>query len=142
MVLVVIWIYAFFTTGLCGRRCRCLSRSETTQGLQCSSFLVMTYFLLRDYNLLPKKELHSSPWVLPTSYEGVAKKNQRPLNFGVAIWVIDGGFQQSGPQREPQNSGAFSMYVLIRTHQKWIPNYRNCQIHHPECSHGGHRTRM
>ena len=26
-------------------------------------FLVMTYFLLRDYNLLPKKELHWSPWV-------------------------------------------------------------------------------
>ena len=23
----------------------------------------MTYFLLRDYNLLPKKELHWSPWV-------------------------------------------------------------------------------
>ena len=27
------------------------------QGLQCSSFLVMTYYLLRDYNVLPKKEL-------------------------------------------------------------------------------------
>ena len=23
----------------------------------------MTYFLLRDYDILPKKELHSSPWV-------------------------------------------------------------------------------
>ena len=23
----------------------------------------MTYFLLRDYNILPKKELHWSPWV-------------------------------------------------------------------------------
>ena len=27
------------------------------------SVLVMTYFLLRDYNTLPKKELHWSPWV-------------------------------------------------------------------------------
>ena len=35
----------------------------STQGLQCSSFLVMTYFLLREYNILPKKELPSSPWV-------------------------------------------------------------------------------
>ena len=25
--------------------------------------LVMTYFLLRDYSILPKKELHSSLWV-------------------------------------------------------------------------------
>ena len=33
------------------------------QRLQSSSFLVMTYFLLRDYNILPKKELHLSPWV-------------------------------------------------------------------------------
>ena len=23
----------------------------------------MTYFLLREYNILPKKELHGSPWV-------------------------------------------------------------------------------
>ena len=34
-----------------------------TQKLQCSSFLVMTYFLLRGYEQLPKKELHSSLWV-------------------------------------------------------------------------------
>ena len=34
-----------------------------TQGLQCSSFLLMTYLLLRDYNILPKKELHLSLWV-------------------------------------------------------------------------------
>ena len=26
-------------------------------------FLVMTYFLLRGFNILPKKELHWSPWV-------------------------------------------------------------------------------
>ena len=29
----------------------------------CSSFLIMTCFLIRDYNLLPKKELHRSPQV-------------------------------------------------------------------------------
>ena len=37
--------------------------NTSTQGLQCSSFLVMTYFLLRDYNIQPKTELHWSPWV-------------------------------------------------------------------------------
>ena len=37
---------------------------DSTQGLQCSSFLVMTYSLLRDYNILPKKELPLSPWVI------------------------------------------------------------------------------
>ena len=36
---------------------------EYTQGLKCSSFLVMTCFLLRDSNMLPKKELHLSPLV-------------------------------------------------------------------------------
>ena len=30
---------------------------------RCSSFLVMTYFPLRDYHILPKKELHRSLWV-------------------------------------------------------------------------------
>ena len=35
-----------------------------TQRLQCSSFLVMTAFLLRDYNILPKRELHWSLWVI------------------------------------------------------------------------------
>ena len=34
-----------------------------TQRLKGSSFLVMTYFLLKDYNILPKKELPLSPWV-------------------------------------------------------------------------------
>ena len=34
-----------------------------TQRLKWSSFLVMTYFLLGDYNILPKKELHWSLWV-------------------------------------------------------------------------------
>ena len=35
-----------------------------TQRLQCSSFLLMTFFLLRDCNKLPRKELPSSLWVL------------------------------------------------------------------------------
>ena len=34
----------------------------STLRLQCSSFLVMTYVLLREYNLLPKEELHLSLW--------------------------------------------------------------------------------
>ena len=34
-----------------------------TQGLQCSSFFVMTDSLLREYDILPRKELHWSPWV-------------------------------------------------------------------------------
>ena len=33
----------------------CSEHLLTTQRLQCSSFLVMAYFLLRDYNILPKK---------------------------------------------------------------------------------------
>ena len=40
-----------------------LQLAFVTQRLQCSSFLVMTYFPLRDYNILPKKELHWSLWV-------------------------------------------------------------------------------
>ena len=34
-----------------------------SQRLQCSSFLGMTYFWLRDYNILPTKELLLSLWV-------------------------------------------------------------------------------
>ena len=38
----------------------------------CSSFLVTTYFLLRDYNIRPKKELHLSLWVETLTWnEGV-----------------------------------------------------------------------
>ena len=36
--------------------------------LQCTSFLVMTYFLLRGYNIKPKEELHSSIWVTKRNY--------------------------------------------------------------------------
>ena len=35
-----------------------------TQRLEGSSFLVMTYSLIRDYNRLPKKELNLSLWVI------------------------------------------------------------------------------
>ena len=31
--------------------------AKTTQRLHCSSFLAMTYFLLREYDILPKEEL-------------------------------------------------------------------------------------
>ena len=31
-----------------------------TWRLLCSSFLVMTFFLIGDYNILPQKELHRS----------------------------------------------------------------------------------
>ena len=58
------------------------------QRLQCSSFLVLACFLLRDFNILPKKELHSSLWVgrgsnptcrlTPCSFSGLPK-------FGVRI---------------------------------------------------------
>ena len=36
-----------------------------SQQLQCSSFLFMTYFLLKGYNILPKKELLMSLWLMP-----------------------------------------------------------------------------
>ena len=42
-------------------------RKVPTHRLQSSSFLVMTYFLLRDYNIQPKKELLWSPWVPSTT---------------------------------------------------------------------------
>ena len=33
------------------------------KGSKCSSFLVMTFVIIRYYNILPKKELLWSPWV-------------------------------------------------------------------------------
>ena len=55
--------------------------------------MVMTYFLLRDYNILPKKELHWSPWVdgadqiskLDLLAEGAGKQNKElgPLSLSV-----------------------------------------------------------
>ena len=38
-------------------------RGESTQRLQCSPCLFMTYFPLRGYKILPKTELHWSIWV-------------------------------------------------------------------------------
>ena len=55
-----------------------------TQGLQCSSFLVMACFLLRDYNILPKKELHSSPWVGGYWATGIPYRSYR----GIVTWNI------------------------------------------------------
>ena len=40
-------------------------RSNYTERLKCSSFWVMTCLLHGDYNLPPKKELHSILWVCP-----------------------------------------------------------------------------
>ena len=39
----------------------------------------MTYFLLRDYNILPKKELLLSPWVGTLDPEGVACQRDMDL---------------------------------------------------------------
>ena len=36
---------------------------SSTQRLECSSFFVMASFLLRDYEILPKKGLHWILWV-------------------------------------------------------------------------------
>ena len=41
------------------------AKAKPTQRLQCSSFLGMTYLLLRGYNILPKKEQLLSLWVDP-----------------------------------------------------------------------------
>ena len=49
--------------GAVGLGAKIAGRKRPTQGLQCSSFLVMSYFLLRDYNIPSKKELHFSPWL-------------------------------------------------------------------------------
>ena len=46
---------------LAAKPCRSGRRRETDST---HIFLVMIYFLLRDYSILPKKELHSSFWVI------------------------------------------------------------------------------
>ena len=48
-----------------------------TQRLQCNSFLVMTYFLLRDANILPTKELHLSILVEILQSELTVSERQR-----------------------------------------------------------------
>ena len=55
---------------------------EPTQRLQCSSFLVMTHSLLRDSNILPKKELHVSLWVYQLIWESLALRTDRWWKLG------------------------------------------------------------
>ena len=47
-------IYVSISLFMCVRAYVCVY----TRGLKCSYVLVMTCFLLRGYNILPKKELH------------------------------------------------------------------------------------
>ena len=49
----------------------------STQRLKCSSFFVMNFFLLTDYNILPKRELPLSPWVAQSFCDIVLKGLQR-----------------------------------------------------------------
>ena len=56
--------------------------------LQCSSFLVMTYFLLKDYTILPIKELPSSPWVcIRGIFEPYGKSASASLQYAHASTV-------------------------------------------------------
>ena len=52
----------------------------------------MTYFLLRDYDILPKTELPLSPWVAIVSYVGNnLGLHSSPLEFGaMPCWVLGG----------------------------------------------------
>ena len=60
-------------------------RLHLTQRLQCSSFLVLTYFLLRDYNILPEKELHSSLWVDSCSSRPIPAELRTALGLSGAM---------------------------------------------------------
>ena len=53
------------------------NNDNNTHRLQCSSLLVMTYFLLRGYNILPKEELLLSLWVIRII--GTRKRRRRCL---------------------------------------------------------------
>ena len=57
-----------------------------TQRLQSSSFLDMTYFFLRDYNIQPKKELLWSLWVL------ICYHPEAQIEYGVDT-EYEGSFQ-------------------------------------------------
>ena len=67
-----------------------------TQRLQRSSFLVMVFFLLRGYNILPKKELLLSLWVY--IYMMVARnvdyKDSDPCTFRSGIEAMISGSAQ------------------------------------------------
>ena len=74
--------------------------------LQSSSFLVMTYFLLRDYNILPKKELPFEPlgrFMLRSS------------------WITWGGARGS-PMRILQSMISGIPLVLLRGNQPGKPS--------------------
>ena len=60
-------------------------QGEPTQRLQCSAFLVMTHFLLRDYSILPKRELHSSLWLTTWTPKYVEQWPFRPFCFGLSL---------------------------------------------------------
>ena len=53
----------------------------------------MTYFLLRDYNIFPKKELHWSPWVLML----IVSCGSNYLLFSLFHFLIKGYLNQSEP---------------------------------------------
>ena len=57
--------------------------SQSTQRFQCSSVLAMTCFQLRDYTVLPKKELHVSLWV--TTGEG-GRRSQNYEEYLARSW--------------------------------------------------------
>ena len=48
-----------------------------TRRLLCSSFLVMTCFLIRDGNILPKQELHRSPQIVGAQSSGIVTAVRR-----------------------------------------------------------------
>ena len=71
-----------------GRRVACKSILVLTQRLQSSSFWVMTYFLLRDYNIQLKKELLWSLWV-STSYLATCTLGVvHPAGFQDLAWKV------------------------------------------------------
>ena len=78
---------------------------QATQRLQCSSFLVMTYFLLRDCNILPKKELHSSLWVyldLQSTHSNCTSPKERVYG---CFWYCASSSWTCGLAAEPGPSG-------------------------------------
>ena len=74
-----------------------------TQGLQCSSFLVMTYFLLRDYDILPKTELHWSPWIVScaSSRDSCRHQAARTPEDRAECWRAHFGGQEAGDIVDP-----------------------------------------
>ena len=86
----------------------------STKGLQCSSFLVMTYFLLRDYNILPKKELQWSPWEM---YTNIASSPDAYLRspIGTCNYMYTG-------------TGTFNMPKIVAQYPT-VREYRQYRLH-------------